>query len=225
MKLSVIVPVYNEENNIKEVVKKVEKVNIDKEIIIVDDGSTDKTSQILNYFKGKDIKVFTLANNSGKGVAIREGLRRVRGDLVLIQDADLEYDTNDYHTLVKPIMTGKAEVVYGSRFRGKIKYMQPSHFIANKLLTFVTNLLYGAEITDEATCYKVFKTELIKKIPLKCKRFEFCPEVTAKILKRGVKITEVPISYKARTIKEGKKLSLWDGWEAVFTLIKYRLMD
>ena len=163
--------------------------------------------------------------NKGKGTAIRTGLANVTGDIVIIQDADLEYDPNDYPKLVEPILTGKANVVYGSRILGKSRKSYWSFYMGGRFLSFLANLLYNAKITDEPTCYKVFRADMIKNINLKCRRFEFCPEVTAKVRKKGYKIYEVPIHYEPRSLKEGKKINWKDGLEAIWTLIKYKFVE
>ena len=229
-KLSIIVPVYNEEKNIETILGKVKKVklrNANKEIIVVDDGSTDRTKEILKKIKDKSIKVIYHKRNMGKGCAIRTALNYVSGDIVLVQDADLEYDPKDYPNLITPIIEGKAKVVYGSRLLGRehAKYVKFAYYIAGTSLTVITNLLYGTKITDEPCGYKVFSYDVIKKLKLKCKRFEFCPEVTAKIIKKGIKIYEVPSSYNPRTRKEGKKIKFKDWLEAVYTLLKYKFVD
>ncbi len=229
MKLSIIIPVYNEEQNIEKVIEAVRRAPIDiaREIIIVDDCSTDRTDNILRrrFATTKDIKIIFHPHNRGKGAAIRTGLEYVSGDIVLIQDADLEYSVEDYPKLLKPILGGEAQVVYGSRFLGSIAGMRAANRLANIILAKIANLLYGLNITDEATAYKAFRTDLIKSIPLKCERFEFCPEVTAKIAKRGVKIHEVPITYRGRQKLDGKKIGAKDGFEAIWTLVKYRFRD
>ena len=224
MKLSVIIPVYNEKNFISEILKRVEQVPVDKEIIVIDDGSTDGTKEILEKLQMSNVTVLYNSVNHGKGYSIRKGLEHVAGDIVIIQDADLEYDPDDYQKLIAPIISGQAEVVYGSR-RLEPTYKEKFYnvfFWGGWLLSRLTNLLYGTSITDEPCCYKVFKTEVIKNIPLVCERFEFCPEVTAKLLRRGYKIHEVPVSYNPRKIKDGKKISCLDGLEAIITLFKYR---
>ncbi len=227
-KLSIIIPTYNEERTIKKLLDKVKAVklkNIEKEIILIDDGSKDNTINIINKFNG--IKLIKHSKNKGKGAAIRTGIKHVTGDIVIIQDADLEYDPSDYNVLIEPIIEGKAKVVYGSRNlkkRDKL-YSGISFYIGGAVLTWLTNLLYRTNITDEPTCYKVFKADLLKSINLKCERFEFCPEVTAKIAKRKIKIYDVPIAYYPRSIKEGKKINWKDGVEAILTLIKYRFVD
>jgi glycosyltransferase involved in cell wall biosynthesis len=227
MKLSVIVPVYNEMRTIEEILRRVKMVDIAKEVIIVDDGSTDGTRDYLRSLESEeDFKVLYQAKNMGKGAAIRKAISHVSGDIVIIQDADLEYDPQDYLEVIAPIVEGRASVVYGSR------YIKPGNDVPltrNRmgvlLLTLMVNLLYSAGITDEATCYKAFKAEVLRSLPLKCKRFEFCPEVTAKVRKRGYRIEEVPISFHYRTVKEGKKIGWKDGLEAVLALIKYRFID
>jgi dolichol-phosphate mannosyltransferase len=225
MKLSVIIPVYNEEKDILQVINEVGKVELSKEIIVVDDASTDETSSLLAGLKKTNLKIFHHPYNRGKGAAIRTGIKHATGDIILIQDADLEYNPKDYSSLVAPIMEKKAAVVYGSRFKGKVKNMKFFNRVANRILTLTANLLYRISITDEATCYKVFRADILKKQKLKCNRFDFCPEITAKLSKQGVKIFEVPISYKARTQGEGKKIRWMDGFTALWALLKYRVTD
>lgn len=231
MKLSVIMPVYNEEKTIAEIIKRVKAVNLKKEIIIVEDGSTDRTKEILKGItKEKDsdneIKLISRPKKYGKGEAIRTGLKEITGDIVIIQDADLEYNPQDYYRLIEPILKKEVAVVYGSRILGKNpmpKSISAWYFyFGGRSLGILTNLLYHAKITDEPTCYKVFKTDLLKSLNLKCKGFEFCPEVTAKIGRRGIEIKEIPIRTTPRTVKEGKKIRLKDWLIAVWTLIKYR---
>ncbi|MDI6892706.1 MAG: glycosyltransferase family 2 protein [Actinomycetota bacterium] len=223
MKLSVIIPCYNEKENILEILKRVEAVDLEKEIIIVDDCSTDGTREVLVTLPPERARVIHHAENKGKGSAIRTGLQQVTGDIVIIQDADLEYDPNDYYELVKPVLEGRAEVVYGSRvLRRDVEISYLRYYFGGRFLSWLTNLLYGANITDEPTCYKVFKADVLKGLDLRCRRFEFCPEVTAKLCKRGYKIQEVPISYHPRSIEQGKKIGWRDGIEAIWTLIKYR---
>jgi glycosyltransferase involved in cell wall biosynthesis len=226
MKLSIVIPCYNEKDTILELLKRVEAVDlgeIEKEIIIVDDKSTDGTRELLA--ENTSHKVVFHECNMGKGYALRTGFKHVTGDIVIVQDADLEYDPNDYRQLVEPIADGKAKVVYGSRERQRNLRGGAIFFLGGKFLTFLTNLLYGSRLTDEPTCYKVFDRELLQSIPLTCKRFEFCPEVTAKVLKRGIKIEEEPISYYPRSKIEGKKINWRDGIEAVWTLFKYRFTN
>jgi dolichol-phosphate mannosyltransferase len=239
MKLSVIIPAYNEERTIAEIIKRIKKagtLNLKKEIVVVDDGSTDSTQKILQKIKG--IKFIRHLKNSGKGAAIRTGLKHATGDIILIQDADLEYNPDEIKKVIRPIVDGNAKVVYGSRYldptqkKRNLKFLKKAHknayflfYMGGRSLTTVTNILYNARISDEATCYKAFRADVIKRIPLKCKRFEFCPEVTAKVKKRGYKIAEVPISYNPRSFEEGKKIKMRDGLEAIWALIKYRFMD
>jgi len=226
-KISVIIPVYNEKDTILEIIKKVKAVKITKEIIVIDDFSKDGTREILRKIKDKSIKVIFHNKNYGKGYAIRTGIKYIAGNIAIIQDADLEYNPEDYYKLIEPIIDGKAKVVYGTRFPKDKKHPPFTNlfFLANKILTLTTNILYNAKITDEPTCYKVFKSEVLKDINLKCERFEFCPEVTAKLRKKGLDIYEVPISYNPRSVKEGKKIKFKDAFEAIWTLIKYRFIN
>jgi len=219
-------PVYNEKETIEKIVKRVLKNKVVGELIIVDDFSTDGTREILRKIskKEKKVKLIFHSRNYGKGRAIRSGLGKIKEEIVIIQDADLEYNPGDYEKLLKPIFNNKADVVYGSRFLGKKPRFSVFYF-GNMILVFFANLLYNAEITDEATCYKVFKTKILREMNLKCRRFEFCPEVTAKLRKQGYKIFEVPVSYNARSIREGKKIKWRDGFIALWTLIKYRFAD
>ena len=228
MKLSILIPVYNEEKTVEKLIKKVKKVKlpIKKEIVVVDDKSTDKTLSILKKIKG--IKLIEHKKNIGKGAAIKTAIKNADGEIIIIQDADLEYNPEDYNALIRPIIEKKEKVVYGSRVLKKENrlYSSLEFYIGGNFLTLLTNILYpSAHITDEPTCYKVFRADVLKSIKLKCKRFEFCPEVTAKILKKGIKIKEIPISYFPRTVKEGKKINWKDGFEAIWTLIKYRFKD
>jgi glycosyltransferase involved in cell wall biosynthesis len=222
MKLSVIIPVYNEESTIEKIIARVKAVPLEKEIVVVDDGSTDKTPKLLDCIDG--IMVIN-KKNGGKGSAIREGLLAVTGDVTVIQDADLEYDPNDFVLMLDIMTRENADVVYGSRVLHKdyrISYRR--YFWGGKLVTMVANMLFGLSITDEPTCYKMIKTSLLRSLNLKCIRFEFCPEVTAKVARRKIRIVEVPISYYPRTIEEGKKINALDGLEAIWTLLKYRVM-
>lgn len=234
MKLSIIIPVYDEEATISEIISRVKKVKlpkgISKEVVVVDDGSKDASAKILKRIKG--IKFFAHKVNQGKGAAVRTGLTHVSGDIVLVQDADLEYNPNDYPRLLKPILEKKAEVVYGTRLKNyPIKVLGTNHtpfithYLGNKLLTLVTNFLYGGGLTDMETCYKVFTRQVAKSLRLKSNRFEFEPEITAKILKRGYKIFEVPIKVKPRGYDEGKKITWKDGFIAIWSLVKYRFVD
>jgi glycosyltransferase involved in cell wall biosynthesis len=225
MKLSVLIPVYNEKNSIQEILSRVQKIPIEKEIIVIDDCSTDGTRELLPSLKEKGVAIVYHEQNEGKGAAIRTGIGHASGDYLIIQDADLEYDPIDYFKLLPLVIEGKAKVVYGSRFKGKGKFSTLSHYLGNKLLTWVTNLLYGVALTDMETCYKLIPTALVKSLALKANRFDFEPEITAKILKRGYKITEVPISYQGRAFHEGKKISWKDAFAAIRALIKYRFWD
>ena len=227
MKLSVIIPIYNEVESIREIVKRVQETKLAWEIILVDDGSIDGTRDLLKEMDGKDnVRVILHEKNQGKGAAVRTGFDAAQGDVLLIQDADLEYDPRDYPTLVKPLEEGIADVVYGSRFLGgPRRVVMFWHMIANYMLTFMTNILYNTILSDMETGYKVFRKEVIEGMPLRAKRFDFEPEFTAKVLKRKYRIYEVPISFNPRDYSEGKKIKLKDAFEAVWTLIKYRFVD
>lgn len=227
-KLSIIIPVYNEKNTITKVLSKIDNLNFgetQKEVVIVDDCSTDGTRDILKGLIDR-YKIVCHEKNKGKGAAIRSGLFFVTGDWVTIQDADLEYDSNDLKSLLEKIKRPGVSVVYGSR-RLHCNYFARRHSghifaLGGIFLTWLTNLLYQTMITDEPTCYKMFRTDLLKSLDLKCQRFEFCPEVTAKIAKKGIKIHEVPINYYPRHKNEGKKINWKDGLEAIWTLLKNR---
>ena len=226
MKVSIVIPVYNEKKTILEVIKRVSSVDlgsITKEIIIVDDYSTDGTRDVLKNVK--DAKVFFHKRNKGKGAALRTGFRHVTGDITLVQDADLEYDPHDYPKLLKPILDGKTNVVFGSRFTKQHKARYGYLYLGNIFLSILTSIIYFRRITDMETCYKVIKTSVLKKIKLRSQRFDFEPEITAKIIKRGEKIVEVPIWYKCRDFNEGKKISWKDGVKAVWYLIKFRFVN
>ncbi len=228
MKLSIVMPVYNEHATIEEILSRVEATGLADEIIIVDDGSTDGTRELLHELASKYpiINLIMHQHNQGKGAAVRTGIQAARGELILIQDADLEYDPRDYPTLLKPIEEGVADVVYGSRFLGAPRRSTMFwHMVANKLLTLFTNILYNSILSDMETGYKLFKSEVIKSIPLRARRFDFEPEVTAKLLKRRIRIFEVPISFYPREYSEGKKIGLRDAFEAAWTLLKYRFVD
>jgi glycosyltransferase involved in cell wall biosynthesis len=226
MKLSVIVPVFNEKDTIQEILQQVRAVNLAHEIIVVDDGSTDGTRDLLKCEADQPGTIVIYHDhNQGKGAAVRSGFDRATGDILLIQDADLEYDPRDYPMLIRPIEEKRVKVVYGSRFLGPRKAMMFWHMLGNKFLTLLTNVLYNAILSDMETCYKVFRADVIKGIPLRSRRFEFEPEITAKVLKRGHRIFEVPISYYGREYSEGKKISWRDGPKAMWTLIKYRFVD
>ncbi|MFO0283226.1 MAG: glycosyltransferase family 2 protein, partial [Acidobacteriota bacterium] len=220
MKISIIIPVYNEVNVLPMVLDRVMKAPLparcQKEIIIVDDGSTDGTTELLGRYKDL-VMVHHSVENFGKGAAIRIGIRKATGDIVLIQDGDLEYDPNDYLAVLQPIVDGQASVVYGSRFQGSLQGMKFPNWLANKILTLSANLLYQCRITDEATAYKAFRIDVLRAMRLRCLRFEFCPEVTAKVRRLGHHIHEVPIRYNARGILEGKKIRWQDGFHAMYT--------
>jgi glycosyltransferase involved in cell wall biosynthesis len=222
--LSVIVPVYNERNTVAEVIRRIRAVDIPVtvDVVVVDDGSSDGTDKVLAAIQDSTVKVVNHRRNQGKGAAIRTGLAEVRGDLVLIQDADLEYDPNDWPKLLDPILRGKARVVYGSRFTGERMNMLPSHWIGNRILSLVTNVLYSSTLSDMETCYKLFDRKVISAITIESNRFDFEPEITAKVLRQGHRIYEVPISYAGREIDEGKKITWRDGFGALKALIKFR---
>jgi len=230
-KLSIVIPVYNEEKTISEIVKRVQSVkmpNISKELIIVNDCSSDNSFEIISNLakKYKNIKLYSHKTNKGKGAALRTGFSHANGDYVVIQDADLEYNPEDFKRLILPIKNGEADVVYGSRMLGKIEGFQiTSHYYGNLFLSFVTRLLYSRKITDMETCYKMMKKEVIKSVNLKSNSFDIEPEITAKIIKKGYRIIEIPINYKSRSFLEGKKIHWNDGVIAMITLLKYRFFD
>ena len=226
MLLSVLIPAYNEIDSIDILLEKIQAVPINKEIIIVDDGSTDGTRERLDTFRSiPNVKVIFHEKNQGKGAAIRTAILHMTGDIAIVQDADLEYEPQDYLALVKPIADGNEQVVYGSRFlKPENRHSYFSFYIGGQVVTLLTNILYNQRLTDEPTCYKVFDANFLRSIPLDCTRFEFCPEVTAKVAKRGIRIKELPISYYPRSIAEGKKISWLDGIEAIWVLLKYRIV-
>lgn len=228
MRLSIIIPVYNEQKTLREILNRVRGINlgdIEKEIIAVDDFSRDGSRELLREEEKNGIRVFYHEKNMGKGAAIRTALGGTTGDLILIQDADLEYDPEDYIKLLNPVLKGKADVVYGSRFTGERRNMLFWHWVGNRFLTLITNILYNTTLSDMETCYKLFKAEVIKGIRIRSNRFNFEPEITAKVLKRGIRIYEVPISYTGREYHEGKKITWKDGFFAIWTLLKYRFVD
>jgi len=227
MKLSVIIPVYNEVESIQEIIKRVKDTKLAWEIVLVDDGSIDGTRDVLKEMDGEDnVRVVLHEKNQGKGAAVRTGIKAAQGDILLVQDADLEYDPRDYPILLKPLEEGIADVVYGSRFLGGPRRVAMFwHMVANYLLTFMTNILYNTILSDMETGYKVFRKEVIEGMTLRAKRFDFEPEFTAKVLKRKYRIFEVPISFNPRDYSQGKKIKLKDAFEAVWTLLKYRFMD
>ena len=227
MKLSVIIPIYNEINTLEEIISRVQATNLADEIVLIDDGSVDGTREIVEKYKNKNGFVVVMhEKNQGKGAAVRSGFEVAKGEIFLIQDADLEYDPREYSNLLKPLNEDIADVVYGSRFLGASRRVAMFwHMIANKMLTLFTNILYDTILTDMETGYKVFKREVVEDMPLHSKRFEFEPEFTAKILKRKYRIFEVPISFNPRDYSDGKKIGLSDAFEAIWALIKYRFVD
>ncbi len=222
MKLSVIVPVYNEQDTVKEVLQKLVKVKVVSEVIVVNDGSTDQTKKILQRFKHRKVKVFHKPNG-GKGSALRYGLDRVHGDYVMIQDADLEYDPEDISSLVEPIIKKRSQVVYGSRFIGPHTNLLFWHRKGNDLLNFLVNILYNTTLSDMETCYKIMPTKLFRELDVKCQKFDIEPEITCKLLLKGYKIFEVPISYVGRDFSQGKKITWRDGLDALREIIGLRI--
>ena len=226
MKLSILIPAYNEEKTIKDVIDSVKKVNlgkIKKEIVVVDDGSKDNTAKILKKIRG--INLVIQKKNSGKGFAIRTAINHATGDFIAIQDADLEYNPEDYKDMIKPLIEKRAEIVYGCRFSKKPKHRYKLFLFGNKFLSLLASILYDSRVEDIETCYKMMPRKIIENLNLKSNHFEIEPEITAKILKKKYKILEVPISYKSRSFKEGKKITWKDGLIAIWILVKYRLID
>ena len=222
--LSVLVPVYNERSTIGEVIRRIRSVEVplEVEIVVVNDGSSDGTDKVLATLEDSTVRVFNHAQNQGKGAALRTGLEAATGDLIIIQDADLEYDPEDWIKLLDPIMKHKAFVVYGSRFTGERKNMLLLHWIGNRFLSLVTNVLYATTLSDMETCYKCFDRRVIEPVHIISNRFDFEPEITAKVLRQGFRIYEVPISYAGREFDEGKKITWKDGFAALKALIKFR---
>jgi glycosyltransferase involved in cell wall biosynthesis len=227
LKISVVIPCFNEVSTIAQVVESVKAVDLASEILIVDDGSTDGTREVLKTLENDPaVRIIYHDHNQGKGAAVRTGFAAAQGDVFIIQDADLEYDPRDYPALLKPIHEGRAQVVYGSRFLGgPRKTMFFWNMVANRSLTLMTNILYNTILSDMETCYKVFRAEVVRGLKLRSKRFEFEPEITAKVLKRGYRIYEVPISYNGREWHEGKKIKWTDAPIAAWTLLRYRIAD
>jgi glycosyltransferase involved in cell wall biosynthesis len=229
-KISVIIPIYNEESTLDQILDRVQEVDLsemdfDVELIPVDDASQDRSWDILQNRAKEFPTMIRHKTNQGKGAAIRSGLEKVTGDYILIQDADLEYDPEDWKKLLQPVLKGKAEVVYGSRFTGERRNMFLHHWIGNRFLTILTNILYGTTLSDMETCYKLFSKNSLQGITIRSDRFNFEPEITAKILKRRIRIYEVPISYSGREYTEGKKITWKDGFSALWAIVKYRFVD
>ena len=228
--LSVLMPVYNEVNTLEQIIERVRAVDIRKEIVVVDDGSTDGTRDLLKErIEGRypDVRIVMHDFNQGKGAAVRTAIQHSTGDIVLIQDADLEYDPREYFALLAPILDGRADVVFGSRFLGGGAHRVHLfwHRVANGFLTMLSNMMTNLNLTDMEVCYKVFRAEVIKGMPLRCNRFDFEPEITAKVAKRRCRVYEVPISYSGRDYEEGKKIGWRDGLWALWTILKYRFVD
>lgn len=226
MKLSVVMPVYNEIRTIEEIIRRVKAVDIDKEIVIVDDYSTDGTREYLQKISDPLIRVFFHEKNMGKGASVRTGVAAAAGDVIVIQDADLEYNPQEYHQLIEPILDGRADVVYGSRFRGSTTRVHLFwHYLGNRILTLFSNMFTNLNLTDIEVCYKMFKANVIKNIRLRSNRFGFEPEVTAKVARMGCRIYETPISYAGRDYSEGKKISWKDAITAVFAIAYFHFFD
>lgn len=226
MKLSLVIPVYDEISTIEEILNRVRSVPQDKEIIVIDDGSVDGTREWLEKVTMEDVKVLFHSENQGKGAALRTGFEQVTGDIVIIQDADLEYDPRDYDCLISPIVDGRADVVFGSRFLGgphRVLFFW--HYVGNKVLTVLSNMLTNLNLTDMETGYKAFRTSLLREIRIKSNRFGFEPEITAKFAKLKCRMYEVPISYSGRGYEEGKKITWRDGLAALFHVIRFRFFD
>jgi len=226
MKLSVVIPVYNEKDTVLEVIEKVAGTPFDKEIVIVDDCSSDGTTQVLKELDREDTRVFYHEKNQGKGAALRTGFEKAEGEVVIIQDADLEYTPDDYPLLLKPILDGQADVVYGSRFQGGVHRCHLFwHYVVNKSLTLFSNMLTNINLTDMETCYKVFKKDVVKRLKIKSNRFGVEPEITAKVAQMRCRIYEVPISYFGRDYAEGKKIGWKDGVQAIWCIVKFNLFS
>jgi len=226
MKLSVVIPVYNEIGTIQEVLERVRAVPIPKEVIVVDDGSSDGTGEVLRSLSSPDLVILFHDKNRGKGAALRTGFARVTGDVVLVQDADLEYDPSEYPRLLKPILENKADVVYGSRFAGETRRVLFFwHYVGNRFLTTLSNMFTNLNLSDMETCYKVFRADLLKRLRLRSNRFGFEPEFTLKVARLGCRIYEIPVSYHGRGYESGKKITWKDGVSAIGCIVWYRFFD
>ena len=228
-KLSVVVPVFNERNTVVEVLRRMRSVDlpdgVEREIIVVDDGSNDGTRDVLKQLGDSTVRVVMHERNRGKGAAVRTGFTHATGEYILIQDADLEYDPEDWPKLLNPVLRGKARVVYGSRFTGERRNMMLLHWIGNRFLSMTTNVLFNTTLSDMETCYKLLERDLVDSLHLQSDKFDIEAEISAKVLKRGIRIYEVPISFSGREFHEGKKITWRDGFAALYTLVKYRLKD
>jgi glycosyltransferase involved in cell wall biosynthesis len=226
-KVTIVIPVYNEQKTVLEIVRRVLEApaaGLDREVILVNDGSRDGTREILDTVADPRVRVLHHERNRGKGAALRTGFAAATGDILIVQDADLEYSPDEYPQLLEPILRGEVRVVYGSRFKGKDhdRHSSTLFFLGGQVITWVANILYGLRLTDEPTCYKVFRADVLDEFELVCERFEFCPEFTAKVARNGIRILEIPISYAPRSVAEGKKIGWKDGFEGIWTLLRYR---
>jgi glycosyltransferase involved in cell wall biosynthesis len=223
--LTIVMPVYNEVETVSKVIDRVINLDMDIELIVVDDGSTDGTREVLKKLEQDEVRIVFHEKNKGKGAAVRTGYQHAKGEFVTIQDADLELNPDEIPSLLKPLLEGTADVVYGSRFVFGFNHRSKLNAFANWFLSGLTNILYGTQVRDMEACYKVFRTELLTKFTLRANRFDFEPEITAKLSKMGLRIVELPVSYKPREFTDGKKIHWKDGFEAIYTLVKYRFID